>query len=321
MYPSAKWEDLEKEFSCGRATLAHKACSLGIQRSNTSAAMYSESEDNILRAYHKTHTTKEISSLFLPHRTPSSIQTRMDRLGLDHRKRIHWDKETIVLFQSLYSVYPPAQVAEMMGTTYDAVINAARKFNVKSPFNRKYTEEELTFIRESYTTMNDAEISKIIGRPVGSVKEIRRLHGWRRPIVDNTSYNSLYQYLRKSNVCWKKNSKQQCNGLCVVTHMPSEAIHHLYGMNMIVDELIQQEGIDISTFDIDRISQSERKQLFQKFKLLQSKYPLGVCLTESIHLEFHDTYGYGNNTPQQFLNFIQCSYPKALDNILPFIGQ
>lgn len=90
---------------------------------------------------------------------------------------------------------------------------------------------------------------------------------------------------------------------------------------MIVDELIQQEGIDIANFDIDKISQSERKQLFQKFKCLQSKYPLGICLTERIHLEFHDTYGYGNNTPQQFLNFIQCSYPKALDNILPFIGQ
>ena len=90
---------------------------------------------------------------------------------------------------------------------------------------------------------------------------------------------------------------------------------------MIVDELIQQEGIDIGNFEIDTIQQCERKQLFQKFKILQEKYPLGVCLTKDIHLEFHSQYGYGNNTPDQFLEFVQCSYPKALDNIIPFIKQ
>lgn len=54
----------------------------------------------------------------------------------------------------------------------------------------------------------------------------------------------------------------------------------------------------------DDYTEDEIEIIINKFFEIQSKYPLGVCLRKDVHKLFHDTYGYGDNTPEQFYEFL-----------------
>ena len=53
------------------------------------------------------------------------------------------------------------------------------------------------------------------------------------------------------------------------------------------------------------LSADELDIILQQFYKVQSMYPLGICLKKNIHKEFHDIYGYGDNTPEQFEKFLE----------------
>ena len=52
--------------------------------------------------------------------------------------------------------------------------------------------------------------------------------------------------------------------------------------------------------------------ILSTFRKIQSNYPLGVCLTKEIHKKFHEVYGYGNNTEEQWNDFVK-NYNKIVD--------
>ena len=72
-------------------------------------------------------------------------------------------------------------------------------------------------------------------------------------------------------------------------------------------------------FDICQCDKKFRDRIVAKYKQILSQHPLGVPLTEEIHIKFHTFYGFGNNTPEQFLDFVSRFYPEKLEMIREYL--
>lgn len=318
MYPSASWDDLIKTFGRSKEQMAHKAKSLGICRLNVAFSAYSELEDALLRQHYDTLAPDEIHENYLPHRTVSSIKNHCMELGL-RRGVVIWTPEKIAELATVYENNTIDDTAAIMGLTRDQAYCAIIKHGLKSNnrFRRRYTDEELSFIKDNYLVMSDKELGDAIGRGANTIKNTRNTHGWHRPArVASVRYDSIYQYVRKNNAVWFKESRKAGENKCFITGESHVAVHHLYGLHMILDEALEELGM-LHVKDMGKdyavLSDEELRSILQVFKKHQSKYPLGICVTKDIHKQFHSEYGYGRNTPQQFQEFVQSNYPSALD--------
>jgi len=128
----------------------------------------------------------------------------------------------------------------------------------------------------------------------------------------------LHNYLRQHILQWKKDSLLVGNYCCVFTGGRINSIHHLYGFDLILEELIEyfQININLREIKVENLSQDELKQIEEKCLELHYKYGLGVCLSKEIHNLFHRIYGYGKNTPEQFKEFTQRYYNGEFINTL-----
>jgi|GEM_PF-3697799 len=111
----------------------------------------------------------------------------------------------------------------------------------------------------------------------------------------------LNTYLREYIGKWKKDSMADCNYKCVVTGNGFHAIHHLYSFNKMLKEIIEECNLPIHTI-IGEYTNEELDLLKQVSIRIHAKYPLGVCLSKSIHSMYHKIYG-DDNTPDQFDEF------------------
>jgi len=50
------------------------------------------------------------------------------------------------------------------------------------------------------------------------------------------------------------------------------------------------------------------KLLVDKCLEIHYRHPLGVCLEERYHAKFHEEFGYGGNTEEQFYEFLDNYY-------------
>ena len=123
-----------------------------------------------------------------------------------------------------------------------------------------------------------------------------RASNWQGGLTEFTSY------VHHQIIDWKKASMLACNYKCVITGERFEDIHHLYSFNLIVKEAISNLGLNTGK-KIGDYSEEVLFSIIEEIKKLHKEYPLGVCLTKNIHKLFHNLYGIGDTTPEQFYEF------------------
>lgn len=114
--------------------------------------------------------------------------------------------------------------------------------------------------------------------------------------------NLLRQCLIGKLVQWKKDSAKSCNYKCVITGERFNDIHHLYSFNSIVQDALNELGLEKYEF-IGEYTDEELSPIIDKVIEIHARYPLGVCLRRDIHKLFHKLYGLENNFPEQFYEF------------------
>lgn len=112
----------------------------------------------------------------------------------------------------------------------------------------------------------------------------------------------LHKYLRGSIGEWKRESGEKDSYKCIISNSNNIAIHHIYSFNLILNEVIELTKLPIYQ-EVSSYSDSELELLRNMCVELHNKNPLGVCLREDLHKEFHSMYGYGNNSIEQFQEF------------------
>lgn len=253
-------------------------------------------EKNLLTKAYEKYDFGTILKL-LPNHSRASIVNMAHKLKLT--RKIYREKLKENIINNTSPMYREIEMPKRMPETKVLIKYPKQKTNMK-PRADYYKKHEIDFIIKNYKTMKDIEIGEKINRTEKSVQRKRLELGLKRQ--NGTSYSHLQEFIRRNNYSWKYESMKQCNYSCVITGKRFDEIHHLYSLNLILNIALNELKFPI-VYDINYFSDDQLKTILYKFREVQSRYPLGVCLTKELHKKFHDIYGYGNNTLEQWDNF------------------
>lgn len=311
-YAEASWEDILSALPTKTKTqIMGKAHKMGLSREKVNFAKFSEDEDTIIRLYYHEYRAQGIIDNFLPNRTYSSIVARASKLGV-HTRGDWTECEDAIIISSYYKM-PMSALAKLLPSREKSAIHCRiKQLGLSGAPMYKYSDEDIKFVEANYKVMSDEELGEKLHRAPASIKEFRRKRGFFRKDPNlPTNYRYLGLFAHRNDLEWKKASSQRCNYKCFITGMAFDDIHHLYSRNAIIRDVCQAHNIP-EDIDINSSSQEEKDAFLQLYWEEEAKHPLGICLVKSIHKQFHDMYGYGDNTVQQFQDFVQRFYPEKI---------
>lgn len=319
-YANASWEEVLSALPNKTKTqIINKAHNLGIMRAAVNCAKFSQEEDNIIRQHYNQYGAQGIVDHFLPNRTYSSILTRASKIGA-HKQGCWTTEEDLVIIENYYEM-PMSELAKLLPTRAKSAIHwRIKQLGLTGASMYKYTSEEIKFVEDNYQTMSDEELGTKLHRAPASIKEMRRKRGfYRRDPNRPWGYRYLGEFVHRNDAEWKKNSASKCGYKCFITGGTFDEIHHLYSRNSIIADVCKKYNIS-DEWDINTALPIERDNFLRLYREEAAKYPLGICLSEAVHKKFHDLYGYGNNTIEQFQTFVQSFYPEKLCAFNEFVS-
>lgn len=151
---------------------------------------------------------------------------------------------------------------------------------------------------------NISKSKKKIGQWVGNKNPRHKnpLNGSDNPNWQGGLTN-IYQELRSDTKDWFNESAKFCNYSCVITGNNFDNVHHTTSFKNIFNETFRLIDID-KRKNVSDYSVEEFDTLTDTLKYLHELYGYGACITKEVHKLFHDSYGYVNFSPYDFLDFV-----------------
>lgn len=116
---------------------------------------------------------------------------------------------------------------------------------------------------------------------------------------------------------WKRQIRRKYNNTCPITGETGDdiVVHHLFSLNQIFMQTTQQLSLNCSMSDV--INLDANPEYINVITDIINKHDLtmGIVISTEIHKQFHYEYGYGNNTPQQFDEFLQNHFQTTLEDL------
>lgn len=270
------------------------------------ANQWSENDKNILRKYYHKIPTNKIIPMLSKKYNMKNINAEAARLGLTHSYK--WSDEEVEILKELYPTVPMKTVLEhLTNRTIHSIIGKAHNLNITSyQYNtRYYSDEETKYLQDNYLQMSNVELAEKLKRTPSAIQQRLYILKLQRPF-DPTAvcYKNLSNYVRGQIATWRNNIMEQNNYTCQITGKKGNiVIHHCRSFN-----ILMQECIDILDFNIkesfDEYTLDELELFVNTFVDLQEYYGEYICINKDLHMLFHKTYGYGNNTQEQWNKFV-----------------
>ena len=248
----------------------------------------------------------------LPRFSRDDIIHKAYKLGIKRAVK-RWSDDDVTKLIALHAKgLPPRKIAlEFPEYTPCAVHTKMINLNLITSF--KWTDDEVEYLKANYSTKPMHVICKHLKRHTkSSIRTLAHSYGllskdWLDKQKGKDSYRNLSHFFRSNNLQWKINSMEQCDYKCVVTGDRFDEIHHLVGVDIIINETLVKNNIELKN-NFSDYTKEELEQLLRLFLEEQAKYPLGVCLRKDIHRDFHNKFGYGKNTKEQFEQYLKENY-------------
>lgn len=268
---------------------------------------WSIEEINILTSNYNKLTLDELYLLLNKRHNKRAISTKAMRLNLTVHKQ--WTKEENDVLLKNYSILPIDDVMNMLpGRTYNSIVSHAIILGIKSNhyLQSQYTNEDCEFIINNSGILTDNEIAQRLNKSLSGIQDKRRKLNIYYLNKTYSNYSNFNKFFRGHIQSWKNESIKKCNYKCIITGDKNFQIHHLYSMNKIVEETLNEldkqgllKGDNLSDYTYDELN-----NILSIFEQIHNSYPLGVCIRSDIHELFHSIYGSGGNTPEQWNYFI-----------------
>lgn len=248
------------------------------------------------------------TKLFSKRKSEKEIGRKAISLGLTSSRE--WNEEELQIVKENYSELSIIEIQKLLpNRSISSIRGIARKFNLMSKFylNHNYSDEENEILKNYYLEYDNEQLSKFLGRtPSGIAQHLYMLDLHRPTEIDN--YKKLKYYVRSKLYIWKTSVLQNNNYTCQLSgERNNVVVHHIRSFNLLFNETLEILNFPVHD-DISLYFQYELDLFMETFLELQKYYNEYICISEVIHKKFHDLYGYGNNTKEQWDDFINNYY-------------
>lgn len=315
-YPIGDWDSIYQRFpNTTKQSIQTKMSKLNI---HLDSHYWTKEDKDILRhkyPYMFGHI-KELVELFDNKYTYKAIMSKARKMGLKTRE--FWSKEELNILKTKYEQSTLDElIVYLPNRSRSSIVMKALSLGLsnKVTIETRFSKSEKDFVLNNYEYMTDKEIGEVLGRSTTAINNYRFRNGLIK-IYEKSSYNDLSEYIRRNNLDWKTQSIKSCGYKCVLTGNRFDDIHHIYGLNLILNDTLNELDIEVKE-SMDMYTDKELRDILDIFRIKQSEHPLGVCLSKNVHTLFHSKYGYGYNTQEQWdefsKNFKEGKYNENLN--------